>query len=45
MVGQNLYAAAHQHKDAEEIDEMVDPQPEGKSERLQLHPFPPYGIR
>jgi hypothetical protein len=31
MVRKDLYAAPHQHKDAEQIDEMVDPQPERKS--------------
>ena len=31
MVREDLYAASHQHKDAKQIDEMVDPKPEGKA--------------
>jgi hypothetical protein len=31
MVRKNLDAAAHQHKDAEQIDEMVDSKPKWKS--------------
>jgi hypothetical protein len=31
MVRKNLDAATHQYKDAEQIDEMVDPKPEWKS--------------
>jgi hypothetical protein len=31
MVSEDLYAAAHQYKDAEQSDETVDPKPEWKS--------------
>ena len=38
MVRKNLHTAAHQHKDAEQIDEMVDPKPERKFQYLLIHP-------
>lgn len=32
MIGQNLKPASYQKEDAEEIDKVVDPEPDGKAE-------------
>jgi hypothetical protein len=39
MIGENLQPASHQKKDAKQIDEMIDPQPNGKAEigRVWVH--------